>query len=129
MVSYQSLIRRSRRLPAEAGDHRPVATFELRLTARRIAGYVLAVLIFLASAAHGQAQGLVAVDDVFSVPFGEDLVVEAPGVLSNDTFNGDPAEDHSATAELVGDVSYGYLSCDSDPFYELCPEGSFIYTP
>jgi len=89
MVSYHPLIRRSHHLAGKAGS-------------------VLAAAVFLATAAHGQTP--VAVDDVFSVPYGQDLVAEAPGVLANDTFNGEPAEDAGATAELIGDVSYGFLS-------------------
>ncbi|MCK5377354.1 MAG: hypothetical protein KAJ97_09745, partial [Acidobacteria bacterium] len=84
---------------------------------RRVA-IVAALLVAVAGAAHAQ---MVAVDDVESVPFDAELLVEAPGVLKNDTFNGDPAEDHSATAALVSDVSYGLLSLASD--------GSFSYTP
>ena len=87
---------------------------------------MLAALIFLASAAHGQ---MVANGDTYGVPYGQDLVTEDPGVLANDTFDGDVAEDHGATAELVGWPSYGYLSCEAEPTFELCPDGSFIYTP
>ena len=87
---------------------------------------MLAALIFLASAAHGQ---MVANGDTYGVPYGQDLVAEAPGVLANDTFNGNPAEDAGATTELVSWPSYGYLSCEAEPTFELCPDGSFIYTP
>ena len=118
MVCYLPLI--CRILRPSMGSRREAARCGVRcIKARRCAGGVLLVLAFLASAASGQAQ-VVAGDDTYSVPFGENLVVEAPGVLANDTFNGDPAEDHSATAELVGDVSYGYLSCP-DTELELCP--------
>jgi len=88
----------------------------------------LSAAVFLCAAGSAQAQ-LVAVDDSYGVPYGEPLVVEAPGVLSNDTYNGDPAEDAGATAELLTYPVYGTLSCDSDPAFELCPDGSFIYTP
>jgi len=85
-------------------------------------------LLFVGLVGSAEAQ-LVAVDDGYGVPYGEPLVVEAPGVLSNDTYNGDPAEDAGATVELLAGVSHGTLSCDSDPSFELCPDGSFIYTP
>ena len=54
---------------------------------------------------------------------------EAPGVLANDTVDGEPAEDAGATAELLADVSHGNLSCESNPAFFLCPDGSFTYTP
>ena len=79
---------------------------------------VLAVLGWMPNAS---AQTLIAVDDTFSVPYGQDLVAEAPGVLANDTFDGQPAEDAGATASLVSDVSHGFLALASD--------GSFTYTP
>jgi len=88
-------------------------------TAGRFAGALLVALIFLVTAAQGQT--LNAVDDTFGIPYAEMLEVEAPGVLDNDTFNGDPAEDHGATVVLLVDVSYGYLSLASD--------GSFTYDP
>ena len=75
-----------------------------------------------------QAQ-LVAVDDSYSVPVAQQLVVEVPGVLDNDTYNGEPAVDGGATAELVVGPLHGTLECQSDPGLELCPDGSFTYTP
>ena len=114
MVCYLSLIRRVRCLSVRGRR------------ALRVAGSMLAALILLTAAAHGQ---MVANDDSYSVPYGQDLMVEAPGVLANDTFDGNPAEEHGATAELVGWPSYGYLSCEAEPTFELCPDGSFIYTP
>ncbi len=80
----------------------------------------------MAAGAQGQ---LVAVDDTYSVPYGESLLAEAPGVLSNDTFDGDPAEDAGAEAVLVDYASYGVLGCESDPGLDICPDGSFTYTP
>ena len=85
-------------------------------------------LFLLGAASSAQAQ-MVAVDDSHGVRYNEPLVVEAPGVLVNDTFNGDPAEDHGATAELMSWPGYGYLSCEAEPTFELCPDGSFTYTP
>jgi hypothetical protein len=75
--------------------------------------------MLLVPVSYGQT--LVAVDDIFGVPYGDVLQVEAPGVLENDTFNGDPAEDHSATVVMLLDVSYGLLLLASD--------GSFTYEP
>jgi hypothetical protein len=73
------------------------------------------------AASPAATQTLIAVDDVYGVPYGEGLVVEAPGVLDNDTSNGEPAEDAGATVELVDDVTYGSLVLSSD--------GSFTYDP
>jgi len=72
---------------------------------------------------------LVAVDDAYDVPFTQQLVVEAPGVLDNDSYDGEPAADGGATAMLVTGPLYGTLECESDPGLELCPDGSFTYTP
>ena len=134
MVKLRSLIRRSCGLSVEAGDGLHAAPSGMRARARRVAGSMMAAGIFLVAAAHGQTLGLVTVDDVFSVPFGQDLVAEAPGVLTNDLFDGEPAEDGGATAVLVDPVRYGTLSCDDPPagdpaLYDLCPNGSFTYTP
>jgi hypothetical protein len=85
-------------------------------------------LVLLAWAVSAQAQ-TVAVDDADSVPYNTPLVVEAPGVLDNDTYNGDPASDHGATAELLVWPAYGSLSCEGQPAFDLCPDGSFTYTP
>ena len=87
-------------------------------TRLRLAGCMLAA-IFLATTAHGQT--LVAADDVFSVPYGEDLLVEAPGALGNDTYNGEPAEDAGAAVSLVTPAADGVLILSSD--------GSFSYAP
>jgi hypothetical protein len=72
---------------------------------------------------------LVAVDDSYGVPVAQPLVVETPGVLDNDSYNGEPAEDGGAVAELrVGPV-FGNLVCESNAGIRLCPDGSFTYTP
>jgi len=85
---------------------------------------------FLLVWAAGSAQAqLLAVDDHFGVPFGSSLLVEFPGVLENDTFDGEPAEDAGAVAELLSGVSFGVLTCEAEPIFELCPDGSFTYTP
>jgi hypothetical protein len=90
--------------------------------------YWLVGVVLCGLAGEAQAQ-LVAVDDSYSVPVAQQLVVEAPGVLDNDTYNGEPAVDGGATAELVSGPLHGTLECESNPGFELCPDGSFTYTP
>ena len=90
--------------------------------------YWLVGIFVCGLAGEAQAQ-LVAVDDSYSVPVAEPLLVEAPGVLDNDTYNGEPAVDGGATAELVAGPLFGTLECESNPNLELCPDGSFNYTP
>ena len=86
---------------------------------RQIVGHLVLTLILVTPVVHGQTMN--AVDDTFSVPFLLVLEAEAPGVLANDTYNGQPAEDHGATATLILDATYGFLSLASD--------GSFTYDP
>ena len=76
-----------------------------------------------------QASVLVAVDDSMGVPFGAPLQVEPFGVLENDTLDGASAGENGALAELVSGVTYGTLSCPTDPTLHLCPDGSFDYLP
>jgi len=85
------------------------------------------MLFFISNLAH--AQLVVAVDDVFGVPFGQPLVVEALGVLENDTLDGET--DVGLTAELVTPVTNGTLICPgaTEAPFELCANGSFQYTP
>jgi hypothetical protein len=85
-------------------------------------------VLILGVLGSAQAQ-LVVMGDRYGVPFGASLVVEAPGVLENDTFDGEPAEDAGGVVELLSSVSYGTLTCEADPFLDLCPDGSFTYTP
>ncbi len=76
----------------------------------------------LCLAAHpAAAQTLIATDDEFAVPYDVDLVVEAFGVLENDTLDDENAGENGATAELLVDVSHGTLALASD--------GSFTYSP
>jgi hypothetical protein len=82
------------------------------------------LLLFVADLAHAQ---LVANPDVFGVPFGQALQVEALGVLENDTLNGNT--DVGLTAELVDPPSNGTLFCPGLGFGFLCADGSFVYTP
>lgn len=86
------------------------------------------LFLFVGCAGVVQAQ-LVAVDDTFAVPVAQDLVVEARGVLDNDTYNGEPAAEAGATVELVAGPLTGTLECGSNPGLELCPDGSFFFTP
>lgn len=88
----------------------------------------LAASVLVVAAGVADAQ-LVAVDDVYGVPVLQQLVVEAPGVLNNDLYDEEPAEDGGATAVLVDGPLYGTLECESNPTFELCPDGSFLYTP
>jgi len=91
-----------------------------------IIGLAGILLIGLPSVAQAQ---LVAFDDIFGVPVGQQLVVEAPGVLDNDLYNDEPALDGGATAELITNPLFGTLECGSDPGFDLCPDGSFNFTP
>ena len=76
---------------------------------------LLVVTLILAAAGGAHAQ-LSTVDDLYGVPFATSLVVEAPGVLSNDTFNGNPAEDAYVTDEdaALNVAAPGVLGNDSD---------------
>jgi hypothetical protein len=82
---------------------------------------VIACILLLWVSGSAKAQTLIAVNDSYGIPFGQDLVVEGPGVLENDTLNGDPAGESGATAALVSDVGHGSLTFNSD--------GSFTYAP
>ena len=98
-----------------AGSEGPIAA---SAGALRRAAFIATLIVLAAGAASAQ---VVAVDDAYSVPFGEDLLVEGPGVLDNDTYNGEPAEDAGATVELVADATHGTLVLNAD--------GSFSYSP
>ena len=84
------------------------------------------VLCFVSFIARAQ---LVTVDDSFGVPVFQTLVTERPGVLENDMYDGEPAEDGGATVILLVSVLFGTLECASNAQLELCPDGSFNYTP
>ena len=87
---------------------------------RFVTSLILGLVLFV-PLAHGQT--MIAVDDTFSVPYSQILEAEAPGVLANDTFNGEPAEDAGAvvTPTPVLDAEYGFLTLNTD--------GSFTYDP
>jgi len=107
-------------------DHR-----RRRLAGRRAAAaraVLWAGLLLVTSASVALAQ-LVAENDAYGVPYGALLMVEAPGVLDNDSLNGMPAADGGVTAELVSGPGAGTLACPSDPGLGLCPDGSFTYSP
>ena len=99
----------------------------MNVRARRVAGSMLVAAVFLATAAHGQT--LVAVDDAWAAFEGRMLQVEAIGVLENDKLDGDDLPP-GFEAQLVLSVTHGFMDCATDVgFLELCPDGSFEYTP
>jgi len=91
-----------------------------------ICGWVCVLLGGFSSMVWAQ---LMAVDDSYGVPVAEPLLVETPGVLDNDSYKGEPAEDGGATAELLAGPHFGTLACEFDAGLELCADGSFSYTP
>ncbi|MCP4004791.1 MAG: hypothetical protein GY725_11395 [bacterium] len=86
-----------------------------------IFGVFAYAILWVGIAGSADAQVLVANDDEFGIPWGLTLVVEEPGVLENDTLDGENAGESGATAELVSDASHGTLVLASD--------GSFTYSP
>jgi len=86
----------------------------------------VAMLAWPAAVAH--AQGLQAQADAYAVANLEDLIVEGPGVLDNDTLDGEDLPG-TAEAELVSSVNVGTLTCESNSSLDLCPDGSFVYSP
>ena len=82
---------------------------------------LLLCLLLLTGSTVARAQVLIANDDEFAVPYGEALLVEAFGVLDNDTLDDQNAGEDGVTAELVSDVSQGTLA--------LASNGSFSYSP
>jgi len=74
----------------------------------------------------GSAQAqLVANDDSYGVRADEILLVEAFGVLENDTLDGNNAGEEGATAEPLTDVSHGVLNLASDGSFDYTPDGTF----
>ena len=86
------------------------------------AGWLAVALALLGGAGPASAQILLAEDDRYAVPFAETLVVEAFGVLDNDTLGGEAAGENGATVELVSGVSHGTLALNLS-------NGSFTYSP
>ena len=66
--------------------------------------FLVSAFLFLAGSGTAQAQGLFAVDDGFTAPAERTLIVEAIGVLENDTDEFGENLPLTAEAELVGDV-------------------------
>ncbi len=89
------------------------------LNKTRVLGGMLLVGTLSALVTDVQSQILIAAPDTFTVPQGITLVVDAPGILDNDTVDDQGAGDLGATAELVTDALYGTLTLNSD--------GSFSY--
>jgi len=87
--------------------------------------YAFCLFILATGFAHA---ALVANDDNYGIPVSRVLLIEAPGVLDNDTLNGLNAGENGVTAILHSDVSKGTLTCPGvGP--GLCEDGSFEYTP
>ena len=87
------------------------------------------LLFFVVGLAHAQ---VIAKDDSFGVPSNvlssEPFIVEALGVLENDTLDGET--DQGLTAVLVTGVTNGTLTCPSPGVgTRLCTDGSFEYSP
>ena len=83
-------------------------------------------LFFLATGfAHAQ---LVTVKDSYGIPVSRFLEVD-PGVLDNDTLDGQNAGENGVTATLHTDVTKGTLSCQGVGPSLICADGSFEYTP
>jgi len=86
--------------PVSRKAHKDRANFEGRSTGvkrvRKIIFYGLVGILLGGFSSMVWAQ-LVAVDDSYGVPVAEPLLVETPGVLDNDSYKGEPAEDGGAT--------------------------------
>jgi len=97
------------------------------MSTRTIARWATVILLGVASSVH--AQVLIAVDDGYTVAGGKMLQVEEPGVLDNDTLDGE-GPPPGGEAQLIDSVTHGFMDCATDPgFTELCLDGSFEYTP
>lgn len=94
---------------------------------KKIVSYSWLVAVFCSLPGIACAQ-LITVDDSFGVPVMQTLLVEAPGVLQNDSYKDEPAEDGGATVELLTGPVHGTLECESNVDLELCSDGSFNYT-
>ena len=83
--------------------------------------WIHGLLLAMFAATPATAQVMDAVDDAWDLDFGQELVVDNPGVLDNDLLDGEAAFEMGALAELVVDAAQGTLV--------LNPDGSFTYTP
>ena len=82
------------------------------------------VLLCLPLGAH--AVSLIAIDDLYQVPYFDPVIVEPFGVMENDMLDGNNAGEEGATVTLVSGVSKGVLTCPGvGP--GLCSDGSFEY--
>jgi hypothetical protein len=88
-----------------------------------LAAYLAWLIVAVAGSAH--AQVLLAEDDSFYVPLGEPLLIEAFGVLDNDTLDGESAGESGAKAELVSDASHGTLALSANGSFSYSPDATF----
>ncbi len=82
---------------------------------------LVALGIVLLGAGSAMSQVMIAFDDSHSVQYGQQLVIDTPGILDNDLLDGESAPEFGATAELITDAAHGTLV--------LNPDGSFTYSP
>jgi hypothetical protein len=100
-------------------------TGRLLMNMRQTLLYAFCLFFLATGIAHAE---LVTVDDSYGVPISGFLQVEAPGVLNNDTLDGNNAGESGVTATLLTGTSKGTLTCPGvGP--GLCANGSFEYTP
>jgi len=93
------------------------------MNAKRVIWLVGAVIFCAVSTAQAQNNPPEAVDDAYETAAGDNLSVDAPGVLDNDT---DP-DGNSLTAVLVdGPESGGVANLFSDGSFEYEPPGGFV---
>ncbi len=77
-----------------------------------------------------QAQGLVAADDAYQAPAGSAFAVGGPGVLENDSLEGEDLPETAQAVLLSGPpAGTGALTCGGAPAPSLCADGSFSYAP
>jgi len=92
---------------------------------RYLAGVICTALLLFAAASPALPQTLTAEDDLFYVPQGETLIIDAFGVLDNDLLDDESAGESGATAEPVANVSHGTLALGSDGSFTYSPGGAF----
>jgi hypothetical protein len=85
-----------------------------------------AVLLLFAETSN--AQSPIAVDDTYEAPADRTLIVEAIGVLENDTDSMGEDLPPTATAILVGGVGHGSLVLASDGSFTYAPSTGFLGT-
>ncbi|RDH85745.1 MAG: hypothetical protein DIZ80_02120, partial [endosymbiont of Galathealinum brachiosum] len=97
------------------------------MTIRQNLIYIFCLYFFSSSIAS--AAVLVAADEEYGIPDTKFLQVESPGVMKNDTLDGQQADENGAAVRLLTGVSSGTLSCPADAALKLCEDGSFEYIP